>query len=70
VLLSALLDEGRGRREASSDGSSRQAQHSVAQCCAVLVVTAGAAQVSTTVKQLLQTLKSADPGELRQDITP
>jgi hypothetical protein len=64
ALLSALLDEGRGRRDGggSTDGSARQAQHSVAQCCAVLVVPAGQAQVDATVKQLLQMLKSADQG--------
>lgn len=60
VLLSALLDEGRGRRDSSSaDGSAR---HAVALCCAVLVVAAGQAQIDTTVKQLLQMLKTADPG--------
>jgi hypothetical protein len=64
ALLSALLDEGRGRRDGggSTDGSARQAQHSVAQCCAVLVVPAGQAQVDATVKQLLEMLKSADQG--------
>ncbi|KAF6251732.1 armadillo-type protein [Scenedesmus sp. NREL 46B-D3] len=67
ALLSALLDEGRGRREGggSTDGSARQAQHSVAQCCAVLVVPAGQAQVDATVKQLLQMLKSADQASQR-----
>jgi cullin-associated NEDD8-dissociated protein 1 len=66
ALLSALLDEGRGRRDGggSTDGSARQAQHSVAQCCAVLVVPAGQTQVDATVKQLLQMLKSADQGGL------
>uniref|UniRef100_A0A383VAE3 TATA-binding protein interacting (TIP20) domain-containing protein n=1 Tax=Tetradesmus obliquus TaxID=3088 RepID=A0A383VAE3_TETOB len=67
ALLSALLDEGRGRRDGggSTDGSARQAQHSVAQCCAVLVVPAGQAQVDATVKQLLQMLKSADQASQR-----
>lgn len=68
ALLNALLDEGRGRRQdgaGSTDGSVRQAQHSVAQCCAVLVVPAGKAQVDATVKQLLQMLKSADQGGLQ-----
>lgn len=71
VLLSALLDEGRGRREVSStDGSVRQAQHGVALCCAVLVVPAGQVQIDATVKQLLQMLKSADPGEVQCVVAP
>eukprot|EP00878_Enallax_costatus_P002222 GHUV01002394.1.p1 GENE.GHUV01002394.1~~GHUV01002394.1.p1 ORF type:complete len:958 (+),score=265.35 GHUV01002394.1:286-3159(+) len=66
VLVSTLLDEGRGRREsASTDGSVRQAQHGVALCCAVLVVPAGQSQIDATVKQLLQMLKSADPASQR-----
>ncbi|KAF8067210.1 CAND1 [Scenedesmus sp. PABB004] len=65
ALLSALLDEGRGRGAASSDGSARQAQGAVAACAAVLVVAAGPKQVDATVKQLLQMLKSADPASQR-----
>lgn len=50
------------RRERGAGAAGQAAQRCVAQCVAVLVVKEGAQQVQATVTELLQMLKSADPG--------
>lgn len=61
TLLKMLLDAGRGRRDRGADAAGHQAQRCVAQCVAMLVVKQGQQQVTATVTELLQMLKSADP---------
>lgn len=51
------------RRERGAEAAGQAAQRCVAQCVAVLVVKQGKSQVTTTVKELLQMLKSADTSE-------
>jgi len=53
------------RRDRGADAAGHQAQRCVAQCVAMLVVKQGQQQVTATVTELLQMLKSADPGEDR-----
>lgn len=57
VLLAALLEEGQGHA-----GTSKQAQHSVAQCVAVLC-TSSDGRLQGTVQQLLGMLQGKDTGK-------
>lgn len=60
MLLRLLLDAGLQKN------TSKQSQHSIAQCVAVLCCTGGAATISSTISNLLATLnKSKDSQEQR-----